>query len=194
MAKEADLTITIKSTEPSGNYSSNRSFKPQGYGTSRMIKLQELVYFVVDSLKKEANYTQGEVTLAFQRVTSGIDPREDPLIPQLPFPKEFSRQSLELLKANEKQVKDSLSGSQIASSKALGQMLVEGRLIVNAETTAGFLLNDYKDQKRFREVKASFEDGKEPVPDLEEKKGSWRLEEELEDELEDELEEAEVEA
>lgn len=191
MAKEADLTITFKATESSGNYSSNRSFKPQGYGTSKMIKLQELVYFVVDSLKKEGNYTQEEIALAYQRVSSGINPREDPLIPKLPFPKEFGRQSLDMLKANEEQVRGSLSDAQIASSKALGQMLVEGRVIVNAEATEYSLMLNYLDSKRFRELKSNFEEGKEVIPDEVNEAGTLA---EAWSDQEEELEEAEVEA
>jgi hypothetical protein len=129
---DVNITVQIKIvlTNSSGGYSSTRTFTPQSYGPSRSVKLQELIHFFFDALKKDGNYSDEEVSGASQRILTGIDPKEDPITPKLPFPKEFARASADIVLADDEAVGESLDDETKQRSKVFGQLLMEGKFFI----------------------------------------------------------------
>ena len=92
--------------------------------------MQELIHFFFDALKKDGSYSDDEISNATQRILTGIDPKEDPITPKLPFPKEFTRASADIVLADDKAVGESLDDETKQKSKAFGQLLMEGRFFI----------------------------------------------------------------
>ncbi len=135
---DVNITVQIKivPANSSGGYSSTRAFTPQSYGTSRPVKLQELIHFFFDALKKDGSYTDDEIANATQRILTGIDPKEDPITPKLPFPREFARASADIVLADDKTVGESLDDETKQRSKVFGQLLMEGKFFIQPPAAA----------------------------------------------------------
>ena len=141
----ADVNITVQikivPANSNGGYTSTRSFTPQNYSISRSVKLQELIHFFFDALKKDGSYSDDEISGATHRILTGIDPKEDPITPKLPFPKEFARASADIVLADDEAVGESLDDETKQRSKAFGQLLMEGRFFIQPPSDAKYVVD-----------------------------------------------------